>query len=987
MSVRSAALAGLAVLAVAGCKPTVRGRCTTTADCRQGAYCSIPDGICLAASGTCSPPCGSGEICSGTTCAVIQPALSVTAPAGTIISPAFPQLNVHVDAAAAIALHQLALEADLGGKAVATGAIDAPQTGDNLVTITQFVPNNVAGNVSVHATLTYLVPGLTEQTISSVSVPAFIDAQAPTVTVFVPAASDAVGGWVPRTSGDLEVRATVDDGAVYSGAQSAALSFDVCPASAACTYPGTLVSQAGGATIYSFAVPRSVQAAGSEAPLAVTVKAQDVAGNQAQGAGTVQIDDAPPQLGTLALVSTGVTGEDAATWFQGGTGAADVEIAIPVTDSGSGVASLALHLDAADLVGGFTGSLDPAGTLASDGWHFKLPASGVRGREGHLRFTLTALDKLQHATPLGPDDPHTQIQVDALAPTITTPHVVYSSAAPSSACGPADSATFKCGRQAGTHLLADDNVTVTFDAFDCGVGMGDPQNSAAATLAGSQSIATADKSKTGTPCSNGSTDRTHHYAFQLNLGSLGLQYDPPVDTAGTTLVQLTANGVDRFAQATASAANSGASGDGLALVSLWRWRNQVAAGAQPSGSPALIPGNAGSRQVAFGTTLPGTGANLFVLGPDGTTVWTAQVPQQISGDVATGSSGSVYAVSPQASCSSSCSGVLDIIPSPGGGATTATVQACSVANVSFGASPVIAANPERAVVVSTAHFGALQTANVFLFQTSACNSPEADLVSAGDFPGVSASWPSVFLASASQGFTSADRNGGDSAFNAPSSSYSGASAPTAAPPALLGNNPVNAAFFGSLSPDDSVRRASMSTCLTIPCWTDVGGFTPGAAASSVPYTPVFDSTVLYAADDHGKLYAFNRSSGAAAWSADLRSAALPAPWSTLPVAASAIISAPVLLQRATALVVRSDGVVALANSAGISPLLLVGATAAPAPPAIDSHNGSGVAYLADGDGWVTALQLPVAALAPGQNTWPRPGRDSCNSRNAASQCQ
>src|SRR5258708_1800845 len=114
------------------------------------------------------------------------------------------------------------------------------------------------------------------RTIASVAVPAFIDAQAPTVTVFVPAASDSVGGWFPRTSGNLEVRATVDDGS-GSGAQSATLSFDACPASGACTFAGTLLPQASGAPVYSFNVPRSVQAAGSEAPLAVTVKAQDVA--------------------------------------------------------------------------------------------------------------------------------------------------------------------------------------------------------------------------------------------------------------------------------------------------------------------------------------------------------------------------------------------------------------------------------------------------------------------------------------------------------------------------------------------------------------------------------------------------------------------------------------------------------------------------------------------------------------------------------------
>jgi len=95
----------------------------------------------------------------------------------------------------------------------------------------------------------------------------------------------------------------------------------------------------------------------------------------------------------------------------------------------------------------------------------------------------------------------------------------------------------------------------------------------------------------------------------------------------------------------------------------------------------------------------------------------------------------------------------------------------------------------------------------------------------------------------------------------------------------------------------------------------------------------------------------------------------------------------VLLQGQTVLVVRSDGVVALASAAGVVPLLQVALTSAPVAPVVDTHGSGGVAYVADGGGWVTALQIAVPPLAAGQNAWPRPGRDSCNSRNAASSCQ
>jgi hypothetical protein len=144
------------------------------------------------------------------------------------------------------------------------------------------------------------------------------------------------------------VRATVDDG-TGSGPASAALTFDACPGAVACSWPGTVVSQAGGSTVFSFLVPRMAQSELSEVPLAVTVTALDVAGNQGQGAGSLLIDDAQPAIGSLSLISTGVTGEDGNTWFKGGAGANPVEIAVPLTDSGVGPAKLALHLNATDL--------------------------------------------------------------------------------------------------------------------------------------------------------------------------------------------------------------------------------------------------------------------------------------------------------------------------------------------------------------------------------------------------------------------------------------------------------------------------------------------------------------------------------------------------------------------------------------------------------------------------------------------------------------
>ena len=454
----------------------------------------------------------------------------------------------------------------------------------------------------------------------------------------------------------------------------------------------------------------------------------------------------------------------------------------------------------------------------------------------------------------------------------------------------------------------------------------------------------------------------------------------------TTPVQLIAAALDRLQQKSTSPSGA-TSGDGAALVSLWRWRSQVSPNAQPSGSPALLVGNsAGSRQIGVGTTLPASGSNFFVLNADGSAAWSATVPIGVFADVAAGPSGALYAVTPPAgSCTVACSGALNIITAPGSSGTVGNVQACPAPNVSLGAPPVIVTVPERAVVASTNRVVATAP-NVFLFSTSACASPEAALVGTADAPGITASWPTLFLASG-QGFTSVDRNSGDTAFSSPAAAYNNGSAtvPTLAPPAISTALPINA-IFASGSPDDAVRRAFKTTCAAaVPCWQDVGSsFTPGQAGANLSSTPVFDAADIYAADDKAKVYAFSRSAGgAAAWSVDFR-APLPSPW---PGNNSAILSPPILLQGGTALVVRSDGVVALASAAGALPLLKMAAlTGWPAAPVIDSRGTGSVAYVHAGDGWIYALQLAAPAATPGSNVWPRPGRDSCNSRNAASLC-
>jgi hypothetical protein len=103
------------------------------------------------------------------------------------------------------------------------------------------------------------------------------------------------------------------------------------------------------------------------------------------------------------------------------------------------------------------------------------------------------------------------------------------------------------------------------------------------------------------------------------------------------------------------------------------------------------------------------------------------------------------------------------------------------------------------------------------------------------------------------------------------------------------------------------------------------------------------------------------------------------------------VSPPVLLEGVGVLVVYSDGKVKIIGSGGgaqqlVIGSLLEGAPTPPLAPVIDQRNlgGSpgGVAYVAATGGWIYAWQIAAAPKTASQTVWPRPGHDSCNSRNA-----
>lgn len=989
-------------LALFGCSPTLRGRCTSDVDCRDGAVCAA-GGICISASGTCAPACVLGQLCSSGSCTPLNASVAVRLPANALLGPQRPQLAVQVAAAPGVTAGTLVVEVARDATHLeAMAALASPQQGLNTLTLGGF-DGNYAGPVTVLATLPFIDAAGNAGKAQSLAVAALYDSQAPLVTVFVPP-QDSVGGWFPRAGPDLEIRAQVDDQG-GSGPASASLTFSTCPPSSACTVPGTLLSSAAqGMAIFSFLVPRAVQRVAFEVPIAFTVRAVDQAGNAGTGVGALQIDDKAPAIGSATLVTKGTLGEDGKAWFRGGPSGLSVEISVTLSDSGAGVdpSTVALLLNPADVDPTATLRIPATLPLPGDGTaHFTVSTTVASGREGPVHFSVVAQDKLQHLQNFTPGS--AILFVDDLAPTVRLAHVDYAGAQPpfSSVCA----VGVLCGRGPSTtpdHLLRDDSATVTFDAFDCGAGLGAPAQPGFTAMTSAMSVnGTVNETPTSaSTCTSGNA--VHHYNFQLRLPEHVPALDPS-DLSGNTVVQLIAHSIDRLGNQTDQGPGT-SSTDGFARVSLVRWHTQLAH--LPSGAGALLPG-ASPRRLVLGTAGPSGTANLFAYGPDGSVSFQATVVPAIAGDLAVGPSGTIYAVSGAQTCGGTTCSTFNWIPTPANGTTTATPLApCTVSGIGLSAPPsifpaVAGTTPERAVAVATFRNNP-SSDNVYLFDSGTkCTRQASTLIiqnsasSIGELTGVSGSASNLF-ASHSDGFTSLGLSGVN--FGGPQTQiqYDSASdvPATKAPPALSftqGTSPVLQPIFASAASDQRVRATTQQLACPsnpgMPCWTLANGFLAPAAAAGFSSTPVFDGVSIYATDDLGGVSAWSQISGALQGK----------------IAYPPAASAPVILDGAPSanplLVVAADGKVHLVapHPSGADQVLVqVGAfmsAVTPLPPAVDRRDlrslaGAvialgGVAYVADGAGFIWALQLPKPPLPASDTAWPRPGRDSCNSRNLA----
>ena len=750
-------------------------------------------------------------------------------------------------------------------------------------------------------------------------------AVAPSVSVSVLTPPDA-GGWYSRAGADLTIVASATGGG--TDAISAVLSFAACAASS-CTFSGA----PGSAGQFTFLVPRQVQAAGSETPLQFQVVVTDRVGSQGKASGILNIDDAAPVIQPFLTTTAGAVGDDGSVWFGGPT----VDILVPVSDAGAGVASVSLRVDSNDVKNGT--QLAPPPIPTPDGVvEFQLPASGMLA-EGPLHFSLTATDLLAHTTTV----PVNSVLVDVIGPAVSLPRLNYAGVQPASVCDP----SVTCGRQAGTQILRDDVADLTFDVTDCGVGT----RSGAVVVTNGQTVTAVETGSDPSSCPNG--NRTHHYKATVDF-SVAAPLLPPANASGTVVLPVSGSSTDLLGNAALGAAPAGASsGDGLALISLWRWKRKLVGPA--TGAPVIIPPSGAPARVAVGTA---NAVTAFT--PMGAQSWTQTVSAGVGADLAIGPSGKIYAVSPLVACGT-CTGTLNIV-------TASSVTACaSQLGVSFGAPVAVttASGSEAAIVIAPRRLAAANPKNLFVYPGTCTVTASQYLSGSNELTGITAIPGKVFLSSAA-GFTSLDQIG--TGFSAGGPVYNpAASAPAA--PSLVAASPMNAVFGTDVG---DLHRAGSTMCGSVSCWTDLYT-TPPHTSAGVSQTPVFDGTHVYASDDSGNVSSWVQSTGAGEWTQSL----------------ATLISPPVILQdpSGVVLVVQLDRTLKLVSSTGAAPLIKVGAfTTQPPVPALEPGGNSGLAYVPDGAGWLWAINLPSSPMAASTVAWPRPGRDSCNSRSTGAPC-
>ena len=380
---------------------------------------------------------------------------------------------------------------------------------------------------------------------------------------------------------------------------------------------------------YSFSVPGSVQASGSDTPIGFVIVATDTAGHStptlAMGHGQLLIDAKPPAIVGGVTVNGGTTGTGGIQWFQyAATG--DIDVQVTVTDSGSGVdpTSLMLMETLANgtVVGRFdhgTPSCAAGATAQSLVCLFTVAKSYVgAGNQRKVIFKVIGADKVSNPLP----NNTAALGIDGTPPTVTFNVVTYSPAAlpagdsgyypaPGSNCndGATDTALY-CGHDGSHYYRKGETNPMVLIATDTG-GSGVTAAGITYTIAGSSNCTAA------APCTAVTDAGGGNFNFVPDFSSA--TFASGADGSDNT-VSLTVTVKDVVGNPSSVTMSS-------IGVTRTKWARKLANISALSGSPIITPVIGNDRQIILAGTGGSTNDSIVSLDSTGHIVGTVGTGQ------------------------------------------------------------------------------------------------------------------------------------------------------------------------------------------------------------------------------------------------------------------------------------------------------------------------------------------------------------------------
>ena len=423
----------------------------------------------------------------------------------------------------------------------------------------------------------------------------------------------APGTWSAR-SGNVTVTAVVDDTG-GSGPASAALHVNGQTDVAGTT------GGSGSSRTYSFSVPASYQAAGSETPVAFSIAGTDAVGNTTAaanaGSGTLLIDDLGPSVNSITV--NGGLGIGGVKWFQE-AGSGNVDVQADIQDLGSGVKASTLTLintaDSLRLDNGTPTCGAPALGVVTCHFNVALNKPGA-GNQALYNFKVAGTDNVGNPMqPVGVNPANAgKVGIDGAPPSVSFGIVAagvpltagntsnYPSAGKDCNGNVADNAMF-CGHDGSHYFRKGELNAIAFTASDGSSGSGVDGTASKYSIAGSTNC------PTGTPCA--ATDAGGgSFTFVPSFASA--TFSSGSDGTGTVSVTVTAkDAVGNTASATVA----------TVAVTRVKWVRSMA-GKLDTLKASPVVTSVPTSQIIFAGIEKDTSGPIASFAPDGSVLWRA----------------------------------------------------------------------------------------------------------------------------------------------------------------------------------------------------------------------------------------------------------------------------------------------------------------------------------------------------------------------------